>query len=205
MTPTILRLPPLLLKSPVGRFIDISLRRCAGERSILRNMKPTLIALLALCLCLVGCGKREPVQPSASDLTTPPPEPEASNPTAPQPFEETKAKAEAGDAMAQINLGFMYHQGQGVEQDLKEAVKWYQKAADQGQVNAQYTLGWMYANGRGVEQNYVTACAWYNIAAAKGDTEAATWKDNTAKQLTLAQITQAQALSRTLSSQIRTP
>ena len=98
--------------------------------------------------------------------------------------------------MAQINLGFMYHQGQGVEQDLKEAVKWYQKAADQGQVNAQYTLGWMYANGRGVEQNYVTACAWYNIAAAKGDTEAATWKDNTAKEMTPEQIAKAQELSK---------
>ena len=28
-------------------------------------MKPTFIALLALCLCLGGCGKKEPVQPSA--------------------------------------------------------------------------------------------------------------------------------------------
>ena len=54
-------------------------------------------------------------------------------------------------------------------------------------------------------QDYVTAYAWYNIAAANGDTEAATWKDNTAKLLTPAQITQAQTLSRTLSSQIRTP
>jgi outer membrane protein assembly factor BamB len=27
-------------------------------------MKPTFIALLALCLCLGGCGKKEPVQPS---------------------------------------------------------------------------------------------------------------------------------------------
>ncbi len=29
-------------------------------------MKPTFIALLALCLCLEGCGKKEPVQPSAT-------------------------------------------------------------------------------------------------------------------------------------------
>ena len=28
-------------------------------------MKPTFIALLALCLCLGGCGKKEPGQPSA--------------------------------------------------------------------------------------------------------------------------------------------
>jgi len=29
------------------------------------RMKPTFIALLALCLCLAGCGKKEPVQPSS--------------------------------------------------------------------------------------------------------------------------------------------
>jgi predicted small lipoprotein YifL len=29
-------------------------------------MKPTFIALLALCLCLGGCGKKEPIQPSAN-------------------------------------------------------------------------------------------------------------------------------------------
>ena len=87
----------------------------------------------------------------------------------------------------------------------KEAVKWFRKAALQGEATAQANLGGIYANGKGVPQDYVTSYAWYNIASANGDTEAATWKDNTAKQLTLAQITQAQALSRTLSSQIRTP
>jgi TPR repeat protein len=88
----------------------------------------------------------------------------------------------------------MYDKGQGVEQDFKEAVKWYQKAADQGDVDAQFNLGVMYAEGEGVEQDYVTAYTWYNIAAAKGDTQAATWKDNTAKQLTPDQIAKAEEL-----------
>ena len=39
-------------------------------------MKPTFIALLALCFCLGGCGKKEPVQPSASN-------PEAKKPVTP--------------------------------------------------------------------------------------------------------------------------
>jgi len=63
----------------------------------------------------------------------------------------------------------MYDNGQGVEQDFKEAVKWYQKAADQGAATAQNNLGVMYANGRGVELNYVTAYAWWNIAATNGN------------------------------------
>ena len=40
----------------------------------------------------------------------------------------------------------MYDNGEGVEEDFKEAVKWYQ-AADQGFANAQYNLGVIYANG----------------------------------------------------------
>ena len=39
-------------------------------------MKPTFIPLLALCLCLGGCEKKEPVQPSASN-------PEAKKPLTP--------------------------------------------------------------------------------------------------------------------------
>ena len=38
-------------------------------------MKPTLIVFLALCLCLWGCGKKEPVQPSASNPEATKPEP----------------------------------------------------------------------------------------------------------------------------------
>ena len=50
-------------------------------------MKPTFIALLALCLCLAGCGKKEPVQPSA---------------TKPEP---TKAKAVAGSKLWEFKTG----------------------------------------------------------------------------------------------------
>jgi TPR repeat protein len=34
--------------------------------------------------------------------------------------------------------------------DYKQAVYWYQKAADQGYAGAQYNLGFMYVNGKGV-------------------------------------------------------
>ena len=78
------------------------------------------ILLMIEFVALVGCEKKEPVQPSASTSTTP------------SEFEEIKAKAEAGDADAQFNLGVMYRKGQGMEQDYKEAFKWWKKAADQG-------------------------------------------------------------------------
>ena len=64
---------------PPGRFIDISLRRCAGERSILRNMKPIFIVLLALCLCVAGCGKKE-VEQTAKEPSKTKKAPEKSEP-----------------------------------------------------------------------------------------------------------------------------
>ena len=49
--------------------------------------------------------------------------------------------AEQGDASAQYNLGVMYENGHGVEQDDEQAVFWYRKAAEQGYADAQYNLG----------------------------------------------------------------
>ena len=62
-------------------------------------------------------------------------------------FQETKIKAEKGDAAAQFNLGEMYADGEGVPTDEAEAAKWCRKAADQGYAEAQVTLGQMYFDG----------------------------------------------------------
>ena len=51
----------------------------------------------------------------------------------------------------------MYDNGQGVTQDYKQAVYWFEKAATQGLAKAQYNLGLMYSNGQGVTQNYKQA------------------------------------------------
>jgi TPR repeat protein len=43
-----------------------------------------------------------------------------------------------------------------VLKDYKQAVYWYQKAADQGDAKAQSNLGIMYAFGKGVLKDYNT-------------------------------------------------
>jgi TPR repeat protein len=48
--------------------------------------------------------------------------------------------AEQGHARAQIRLGFMYHFGEGVTKDPKEAVRWIRKAAKQGDALAKTNL-----------------------------------------------------------------
>lgn len=106
--------------------------------------------------------------------------------------------AELGNAEAQFNLGSLYYQGRGVPQDYTEAVKWLRKAAEQGHTFAQVTLGTIYAEGvqGGVEQDYPQALMWFVFAAAMGDTEALEFRDALARQMTPAQIAEAQKLAR---------
>ncbi|MBT6105900.1 MAG: sel1 repeat family protein, partial [Porticoccaceae bacterium] len=76
-------------------------------------------------------------------------------------FDETKAAAEQGDAVAQNNLAVMYALGDGVPENDTEAVKWYRKAAEQGNAVAQNNLGFMYNKGEGVPENDAEAVKWY--------------------------------------------
>ena len=62
----------------------------------------------------------------------------------------------------------MYCDGQGVEQNAKEAVKWYRRAAVQGDANAQNSLGYMYDNGKGVLEDDKEAVKWFRKAAEQG-------------------------------------
>ena len=78
--------------------------------------------------------------------------------------------------------------------DFKEAVKWYQKAADQGFAMAQLNLGLLYFLGKGVLEDFVQAYAWLNIAAANGDENSKKGKSLLAKEMTPDQITEAEEL-----------
>jgi TPR repeat protein len=57
-----------------------------------------------------------------------------------QGIDALRAKADQGDATAQVSLAQFYYEGDGVPRDHAEAVKWLRKAADQGNVTAQADL-----------------------------------------------------------------
>jgi TPR repeat protein/serine/threonine protein kinase len=88
------------------------------------------------------------------------------------PVDETKAKAEKGDAKAQAGLGRMYYEGVGVPKDNAEALKWLRKAADQGNADGQCALGWMYEFGEGVAKDQTEAVKWFRKAADQDYTDA---------------------------------
>lgn len=62
---------------------------------------------------------------------------------------ELLQKAKDGDAEAQFNLGWCYGTGTGIQQDDKEAMKWYKKAAKQDYASAIRNIGLYYMNGDG--------------------------------------------------------
>ena len=77
--------------------------------------------------------------------------------------------AEQGNPHGQCCLGFMYHNGKGVEQNLEMAVSWYRLSAKQGNASGQCGLGLMYEKGAGVERNLELAVSWYREAATQGN------------------------------------
>ena len=103
---------------------------------------------------------------------------------------------EERNAYKQFNLGVMYDQGKGVEQDYKQAVYWYKKSAEQGYANAQYNLGVRYYNGDGVTRDIVKSYMWVSISAYSGHLQASKGKDLISKKMTSEQITQAQGMAR---------
>lgn len=105
-------------------------------------------------------------------------------------------KAEAGDAVAQYNLGVLYDTGDGVPQDHDEAAKWYSMAAEQGLAVAQHNLALMYSKGEGVPLDHVLAYKWCNLAASQGYDFGITLREYLREELSTEQIAEGQRLSR---------
>ena len=87
---------------------------------------------------------------------------------------EWQPLAEQGDALAQYQVGMLYHKGRGVPQDDGQARTWYAKAAAQGQAKAQFSLGTLYFNGEGGAKDYQQALRWFRLAANQGEALAQT-------------------------------
>lgn len=69
--------------------------------------------------------------------------------------------AQRGYVAAGMAVGWALANGQGVERDDANAVRWYRWAAEQGHAGAANTLGFMFENGRGVPRDLRQAAEWY--------------------------------------------
>jgi TPR repeat protein len=87
-------------------------------------------------------------------------------------FSALKAKAEKGDAEAQLALAGCYSTGTGTSRDPAKAARWHRKAAEQGLARAQLLVGFDYANGYGMKPDNAQAFKWMRLAAEQGLAEA---------------------------------
>ncbi len=111
----------------------------------------------------------------------------------------TKAAAQ-GLPIAQFSLGQMYEEGEGVPESDSLAASWYSKAADHspaylsGVWEAEVQLAYMYRDGR--LKDKVQAYMWFAIVGSSVDPSSDEDMKQVARQMTRAQIVQAQRLAR---------
>jgi len=88
----------------------------------------------------------------------------------------------------------MYKHGQAATQDYKEAVNWYNKAADQGYAGVLYNLGLSYYKGKAVPQNNTLAYVLFSLAAASGEDRAISIRESIHTEITPEEIDKGQGL-----------
>ncbi len=90
------------------------------------------------------------------------------------------AKANAGDAAAEVQVGESYahtaattNNKSEIAEDYKQAEAWYRKAADQKDIAGEVHLAALYRDGgRDFARDMAQAAAWYRKAADQGDADA---------------------------------
>jgi localization factor PodJL len=83
-----------------------------------------------------------------------------------------RAAALRGDAAAAYEVGVRFAEGKGVAQNIEEAAKWYDRAAQAGIIPAIFRLGTLYEKGMGVKKDPDLARRYYVQAAERGNAKA---------------------------------
>ena len=98
-------------------------------------------------------------------------------------------------AYAQYYVGMMHLNGQGVEQDYKEAGVWFRKASEQSIPQAQFKLGSLYMNGQGLPQDYEFAYSWFRVASIHGHKKSIAAISGAREKLSEEEMKEAEKLS----------
>ena len=82
-------------------------------------------------------------------------------------FDEARTRAEKGQAVAQLKLGYCYFTGTEVPRDHEAAVKWLSKAAESDFAPAQFLLAVASLKGEGLAKDFAGGVDWLNKAASQ--------------------------------------
>ncbi|MND67134.1 Localization factor PodJL [compost metagenome] len=114
-----------------------------------------------------------PQEPTIAD-TTPAEEPETTVTEVPVEAGPAALREAAmtGDPLALFEIGNRYMEGRGVQENLAEAAKWFEKSAEKGFAPALYRMGNFNEKGLGMPRNLTQAVDWYQQAAKQGNASA---------------------------------
>jgi TPR repeat protein len=85
---------------------------------------------------------------------------------------QLQAAIAANDPAGLYEMGVRYAEGRGMAQNLKEAVRWLERAANAGFIPAQFRLAGLYEKGEGLKKDLQAARRLYRAAATKGNAKA---------------------------------
>lgn len=89
-------------------------------------------------------------------------------------IDSLKEKADKGDIQSQLDLGYMFLYGaNGANIDYKQAIHYYNMAAQSGNAVALNNMGSLYFNGIGTDVDYAKAINCFEKAAKLGSNDAA--------------------------------
>ncbi len=83
-----------------------------------------------------------------------------------------RMSAANGNPSAEFAVAARFADGTGVNQNLEEAMRWYQRSASRGFAQSQYRVATLYERGLGVKQDIARAKIWYQRAAESGNVKA---------------------------------
>lgn len=114
-----------------------------------------------------------------------------------------KPQALKGDRNLQVLVGSMYDYGQGVQEDKKEALKWYLMAAQRGSGRGQFAAANLLSHGDAGPRNLVEAYKWLtlanqslaNQAGQVTPVQALELRDQISRQMSQTDIDKAQSLA----------
>jgi TPR repeat protein len=97
------------------------------------------------------------------------PAPRQVDPDVDKALAAARARADAGDVIAQFSLGAVLYYS---TEHTAQAIDWFRKAAARQYAPAEFQMGQLYEFGFGVVQSDVEALAWYRRAAGHGSAAA---------------------------------
>jgi S1-C subfamily serine protease len=99
--------------------------------------------------------------------------------------------ARQDDQKCLMCLGLAYYAGEGVRQNMSEAVRLWRRAAEQGLAAAEEMMGTVYSEGIEVAVNEEEAYLWLKLAANQGEETARKAAARMAEKLTKSQMARA--------------